>query len=143
MARISILQALICCLCAVLLACHGIPTRWNLERESRPVVISMIGANGKKTAFVMRNTSPEVVEYFHWFSLDSSPVPYCRRADQSVYFCGVHAMVDSADNPWIHEQFLPPGESVKFVAHAEGAEAVGVKLWLQGKEQFVWIRRSQ
>ena len=85
-----------------------------------------------------RNRSTRTIEYFHWFAADQSPVPYCKDSTGSIFICALKVVVDDNGNPWIHEQFLKPGATVRFRARIRGAGAVGLKLWQEGRERYVW-----
>ena len=104
------------------------------------VLIEQVSAEGGLADFTVRNVSPQIVAYFHWFTLDSSPVPYCQNPDGSIYVCALKVIVDDHGNPWTHELYLKPGDTVRFRARVKGAVAVGIKLWLDGKESYVWYR---
>jgi hypothetical protein len=47
-------------------------------------------------------------------------------------------MLDEAGNFWVHESYLKPGQRVRFVAQPGNATAIGVLLWIDGKETYVW-----
>ena len=99
---------------------------WASDSEvtSKSISIELVNDHGETADFAMRNSSRQTVAYFHWFSLDSSPVPYCKDQGGSVYICALKVMVDENDDPWTHEQYLKAGETVRFVAIVKGAAAV-------------------
>jgi hypothetical protein len=87
--------------------------------------------------FRMRNTSSEVIQYYHWFGQGDGPVPYCRCADQTIRACSKVIYTDG-DDYYIHERPIESGKAVTFSAETRDAVALGVLLWLDGREQYVW-----
>jgi len=100
-------------------------------------IVVLSEANGIAT-LAARNLSNRTIEYFHWFTLDKSPVPYCKDSAGTVYICALKVVVDDNGSPWIHEQFVKPGGTLHFRARINGATAVGIKLWEKGREKYVW-----
>ena len=102
------------------------------------VVIELVGTYNGVAELRVKNLSQQIVTYYHWFSLDKSPVPYCSNSDGSVYICASKVLVDGNGDPLTHVQYLKPGESVRFHARIDKAAAVGIKVVLDGKERYVW-----
>jgi hypothetical protein len=122
----------------LLAGCHSLPPPKVPPNTGEPVSVKRLGRGAERVTIEMRNISSESVAYAHWFGLDSEPVPYCRTSDESLRPCGTKVMLDEADNFWIHESYLKPGQRVRFVAQPGNAAAVGVLLWIGGKETYVW-----
>ena len=122
----------------LLAGCHSTPLPKVRPNAGEPVSVKRLGRGNERVTFEMRNLTSESVAYAHWFSLDPEPVPYCRSSDGSSRPCGTRVMLDEADNFWIHESYLKPGQRVRFVAQPGSATAVGVLLWIDGKETYVW-----
>lgn len=112
--------------------------------EAHPVqvvVLQETTARGAVHTYELQNTSRGVVAYFHWFGAGSAPVPYCLRPDGSVRVCSKAVTLTPEGDYWVHERYLRSGERVKFEAIPNADEVVGVRLWLHGKDVYVWGAR--
>jgi hypothetical protein len=122
----------------LLAGCHSAPQSKEQLGSGEPVSVTRLDRGAGRVTFEMRNLTSESIGYAHWFGVDPEPVPYCRTSDGSLWPCGTKVMLDEADNFWIHESYLEPGQRVRFVAQPGNATAVGVLLWIDGKETYVW-----
>jgi hypothetical protein len=132
------------CLLIILMflsGCHATPKTSAALRGDDLVSVTRISQRGHKATYELRNLSPEPIAYAHWFGEDAEPVPYCLSQDGSSKPCGTKVVLNSDDSFWIHESYLRPGQRVRFVAQPGSAMAVGVLLWVDGKERYVWSDR--
>jgi hypothetical protein len=122
----------------LLVGCHAAPSVKEPPGTGGPVSVKRLGRGTARVTFEVRNLTSTPVAYARWFGLGPEPVPYCRSGEGALRLCGSKAMLDEAGNLWIHESYLKPGQRVRFVAHPGSATAVGVLLWVGGKETYVW-----
>ena len=101
--------------------------------------LSLVRSAGSKQTFVLKNSGSTPLAYNHWFSLGPDPVAYCRGVDGHTRFCSLRVMLAEDDQPYTHESYIQPGESVKFQAAATGDEQVGIHLWVEGQEVALWL----
>jgi hypothetical protein len=102
-----------------------------------PIQIERFRTRAGTSYFRMRNVSSGAVQYYHWFGQGDEPVAYCQYADQTVRPCSKVIYVDG-DDYYIHERPIEPNKVVTFSAETKDAMAVGVLLWVNGHEQYVW-----
>jgi len=122
----------------LLTGCHATPGPAAAFEGDELVSVIRISQRGLKATYELRNLSPEPIAYAHWFGEDAEPVPYCLSRDGSTQPCGFKAVLNFDDSFWTHESYLQPGQRVRFVAQPGDAAAVGVLLWINGKERYVW-----
>jgi hypothetical protein len=48
-------------------------------------------------------------------------------------------MLADDDQPYTHVGYIQPGESVKFQAIPGKDEQVGVRIWVNGREEVLWL----
>ena len=101
--------------------------------------LSLVHSAGGKQTFVLKNSGSLPLAYNHWFSLGPAPVAYCRGVDGLERFCSLRVMLAEDDQPYTHESYLQPGDSVKFQASPTADEQVGVHLWVGGREEGLWL----
>ena len=101
--------------------------------------LRLANSKGGKQTFVLENTGSSPLAYSHWFSLGPEPVAYCRDVDGDVRFCSLRVMLREDDQPYTHESYLQPGKSVKFQAAPTGDEQLGVHIWVNGREEALWL----
>ena len=92
-----------------------------------------------KARFELANGATKALAYEHWMTQGPEPVPYCRDATGHIHICALRVFVDGDDEPYVHESYLQPGDSVKFEAIPSKDEHAGVKLWIDGKEEYLWF----
>lgn len=109
----------------------------NKVAGDMPIHIERLRMKAGTSYFQMRNASSNVIQYYHWSGQGDEPVPYCRYADQTIRACSKVIYVDG-DDYYVHERPIEPGKAVTFSAETKDAVAVGVLLWLDGREQYVW-----
>jgi len=123
----------------VLLAgCEAMPGSKAASAFREPVSVTELSRDDGKVTFRLRNVSSKPVAYAHWFGQDAEPVAYCKSGDDTTRPCGTKVVITPDDHFFIHEVYLKPRASIRFVAQPGSASAVGVLLWLDGKESFVW-----
>jgi hypothetical protein len=122
----------------LLVGCETGPKPKVTPQSSELVSVSKLSRDGGKVTFRLRNISSQTIAYAHWFGMDAEPVAYCRSADGSIRPCGTKAVITPDNDFWTHEVYLKPGASIRFVAQPGDASAVGVLLWVDGKERYVW-----
>ena len=101
--------------------------------------LSLVRSAGGKQTFVLKNSGSSPLAYNHWFSLGSDPVAYCRSADGRTRFCSLRVMLAEDDQPFTHVSYIQPGQAVTFEAAAAGDEQVGIHVWVEGKEEALWL----
>ncbi len=101
--------------------------------------LSWVRSGASKQTFVLKNSGSSPLAYSHWFSLGPEPVAYCRDVDGHIRFCSPRVMLAEDDQPYTHESYIQPGEFVKFQATPTGDEQVGVHIWVEGREEVLWL----
>lgn len=101
--------------------------------------LALIHGGRNKVTLELRNAGSAPIAYDHWFTLGAEPVAYCRDVRGEVRFCSRRVMVAEDNQPRVHESYLQPGESVRLRALPSRGEQVGIRLWLQGKEDMLWL----
>jgi len=101
--------------------------------------LSLVRCAGSKQTFELMNSGSSPLAYNHWFSLGPQPVAYCRDVGGHVRFCSLRVMLADDDQPYTHESYIQPGSSVKFRAAPSGDEQVGVTIWVEGREEALWL----
>jgi hypothetical protein len=48
-------------------------------------------------------------------------------------------MLGDDDQPYTHESYMQPGEAVRFQAVPTKDEQVGVHIWVDGREEPLWL----
>jgi hypothetical protein len=99
----------------------------------------LVHSAGSKQTLVLKNSGSSPLAYNHWFSLGPDPVAYCRSADGQIRFCSLRVMLAEDEQPYTHETYIQPGEVVKFQAAPTGDEQVGVHIWVEGREEALWL----
>ena len=107
--------------------------------EARGATLRWVSVSKAHATLVLVNGAPESLEYEHWMSQGPDPVPYCRNPQGSVRICALRIYVTGDNDPYVHESFLQPGSSVRFQAVPSDDEQVGVRLWFQGKDEYLWL----
>src|SRR5688572_16966380 len=101
--------------------------------------LRLVRSTSSKPTFALMNSGSSPLAYNHWFSLGPEPVAYCRGADRQIRFCSLRIMLGDDDQPYTHEGYIQPGESVSFQAAPAKDEQVGVHLWVEGQEEALWL----
>jgi len=107
--------------------------------EARGATLRLIAVSKAHATFALVNDAPASLAYEHWMSQGPDPVPYCRDPQGSVRICALRIYVTEDDDPYVHESYLQPGGLVRFQAAPSKDEQVGVRLWFQGKDEFLWL----
>jgi hypothetical protein len=107
--------------------------------EARGATLRLISVSKTHATLALRNGAPASLAYEHWMSQGPDPVPYCRDSQGSVRICALQIYVMQDDDPYVHESYLQPGGSVQFQATPSKDERVGVRLWFEGKDEFLWL----
>jgi hypothetical protein len=92
-----------------------------------------------KATFELKNTVAVPLAYEHWMSQGPEPVPYCRDPEGDIRICASHVYVTEDGEPYVHESYLQPGASVSFQAVPTGDEQVGIKIWSDAREEYLWL----
>jgi hypothetical protein len=116
--------------------CESTPATFGAGHTPEAISVERIRAG----QFRIVNGSTEPLQYIHWLGQGPEPVPYCQYSNGSVSVCSKKVFVDG-DELSVHEAYLAPNESVKFSAQSQNAIAVGVSVWLNKKQQYVWSDR--
>jgi hypothetical protein len=101
--------------------------------------LSLVRTERTRQTLTLSNSGSSPLAYLHWFSLGPEPVAYCRGLDGHVRVCSLRVMLADDDQPYTHESYLPPGGSVEFQASPSGDEQVGVVIWVEGREEALWL----
>jgi hypothetical protein len=101
--------------------------------------LSLVHYASRKPTFELANSGTASLAYNHWFALGPEPVAYCRDEKGAIRFCSLRFMLADDDQPYIHESYLQPGRSVKFQAAAFENEQLEVHLWVEGREEVIWL----
>jgi hypothetical protein len=124
----------------VLLVGCGAGTKATLPSSSAyGGTLSLVRSASSKQTFMLENSSSSPLAYNHWLSLGPEPVAYCRGADGRIRFCSERVVLAEDEQPYTHESYIQPGESVKFQAVPSLDEQVGVYIWVEGREQALWL----
>jgi hypothetical protein len=107
--------------------------------ELRGATLGLTSVTRTKATFELKNTVAAPLAYEHWMSQGPDPVPYCRDSQGRIHICASHVYVTEGDDPYVHECYLQPGASVKFQAVPTGDEQVGIKMWADGREEYLWL----
>ena len=121
----------------LLAACSSVPSPGSNTENGGLIQLEELRTRDGTSYFRMTNRSDNAVLYYHWFGQGAEPVPYCRYADETIRACSKIIYVDG-DRLHIHERPIGPGRAVTFSAETKDAAALGVLLWLDGREQYVW-----
>jgi hypothetical protein len=107
-----------------------------------PIVASVtkLRSVGSEVELALTNHSHTTITYYHWLGQGNAPVPYCRDGDGATYVCAKVVHVDPEGALMTHEDYLAPGKTVHFLAKPKGTSTVGVRLWVSGHEQYVWVK---
>jgi len=124
---------------ALLVGCAAGSMAPQTSSSAHGGTLSLVRSSGSKQTLVLRNTSSSPLAYIHWFSLGPEPVAYCRGMDGHVRFCSLRVMLAEDDQPYTHESYIQPGEAVKLQACPTEDEQVGVHLWVDGREEALWL----
>jgi hypothetical protein len=101
--------------------------------------LSLVRSTGRNPTFELRNSASSPLAYNHWFSMGPAPVAYCRGVDGHIRFCSLRVMLTEDDQPYIHESYIQPGKAVRFQADPSRGEQIGVRLWVKGREEDLWL----
>ncbi len=101
--------------------------------------ISLVRTASSKQTFMLKNSGTLPLAYSHWFSSGPEPVAYCRGADGDIRFCSLRVMLAPDGQPYTHESYMQPGESVTFQAAPSEDEQVGVHILVEGREEALWL----
>ena len=107
--------------------------------EARGATLRLLSVSKAHATFALRNGAQAALAYEHWMSQGPDPVAYCRDPQGSVRICALRIFVAEGDDPYVHESYLQPGGLVRFQAAPSKDEQVGVRLWFQGKDEFLWL----
>ena len=119
---ISILSAL--CLAY---AASGTP---NPSTQAQGAVLTVAAISHGKVTLKLTNSGNSSL---------AEPVPFCRSLQGSIRICADRVFQTPDGDPYVHETFLEPGASVKFRAIPSGTEQVGLRLWRDGREEYLWL----
>jgi hypothetical protein len=59
--------------------------------------------------------------------------------DGQIRFCSLRVMLAEDDQPYTHESYIQPGDAVEFEAAPTKDEQVGVHIWVNGREEALWL----
>ena len=124
---------------ALLVGCTAGSAATRPSSSAHGGTLSLVRSAGSKQSFELKNSGSSPLAYNHWFSLGPEPVAYCRGVDGQVRFCSLRVMLADDDQPYTHESYIQPGRSVKFRAAPSGNEQVGVTIWVEGREETLWL----
>lgn len=89
--------------------------------------------------FELKNSGSVPLAYNHWFALGPEPVAYCRGVDGHIRFCSLRVMLSEDEQPYTHKSYIQPGKAVKFQAAPSSHEQIGVHIWVEGREEDLWL----
>ena len=67
------------------------------------------------------------------------PVPHCRDSEGRTRICASKIFLSPENEPDVHEAYLQPGASVRFVATPSQTEQVGIHVWRDGQGEHLWL----
>lgn len=103
--------------------------------------LSLVSFTKKGATLELENVSKAPIAYDHWMSQGPEPVSHCRDAGGRIRICSTRVILTHEDEPYVHETYLEPGESVKLHALPGTDEQVGVHLWRSGRGEYLWLER--
>jgi hypothetical protein len=124
---------------AFLAGCAAESTATRPSSAAHGATLSLVRSSDRKPTFELKNSGSAPLAYNHWFSLGPEPAAYCRGADGNIRFCSLRFMLAEDGQPYTHESYLQPGKVVTFQAAPSSDEEVGVHIWIEGREEAVWL----
>ena len=103
--------------------------------------LTLVSFTQKKATLELKNVSKTRIAYDHWMSQGPEPVSHCRDGADRIRICSTRVFLTHEDEPYVHETYLEPGESVKLHALPGTDEQVGIHLWRGGRGQYLWLER--
>jgi len=120
--------------------CSIVPSVTVAANEPMVASVTKVRSVGTEVELALTNHSRTTITYYHWLGRGSAPVPYCRSGDGAILVCAKVVLVDPEGALMTHEDYLAPGKTVHFLAQPKAASTVGVRLWVDGHEQYVWMK---
>ena len=129
----------LCSLIVFLTGCVSGTSRAGPQSELRGATLRLVSVTKTGTRLKLTNSATTVLAYEHWMSQGPDPVPYCRNPQGGIRICASRVYLTHDDEPYVHESYLQPGASVRFQAVPSGDEQVGVRLWFDAREEYLWL----
>ena len=124
---------------AILAGCADASMATKPTSSAYGATLSLVHSAKTKQTFLLKNSGTAPLAYNHWFALGPEPVAYCRGVSGESRFCSLRVMLAEDDQPYTHESYIQPGESVTFQAAATKDEQVGIHIWIDGREEELWL----
>jgi hypothetical protein len=124
---------------ALLAGCTAGSMATRPSSSAHGATLSLARSASSKQMFVLENSGSSPLAYNHWFSLGPEPVAYCRGVGGHIRFCSLRVLLAEDGQPYTHESYLQPGKAVRFQAAHTEDEQVGVHIWVEGREEALWL----
>jgi len=111
----------------------------NPSTQAQGAVLTLAAVSHGKVTLRFTNSGNSSVAYEHWMSQGPEPVPFCRSVQGPIRICAERVFQTPDGEPSVHETYLEPGDSVKFRAIPSGTEQVGLRMWRDGREEYLWL----
>jgi hypothetical protein len=131
---------LICALPVLLLSgCASTSYYKDVTVDANGISLTLTSSDASRAALRMKNTSSAPIAYDHWMAQGPDATPYSCDSTGVIRICSSRVFLTPEGRPMTHETYLQPGSQISFEARPSPGEQVGVRLWIAGRDQYVWL----